>query len=88
MQAYVVSLNEQCPTTMLADLASVKAKIQLIPKDSRTWARVTLEEYPHDKASVIAAYNGCPPPATRVIKKWRIGGPRGGRLIEIPVEEE
>lgn len=88
LQAYCLSPNEQCPSIVLADLAAVKAKVRCIPKDSRTWARVTLEEFRHNKAALVAAYNGHPSPTKRVIKKWRIGGPRGGKLIEIPVDEE
>lgn len=88
MHAYVLSPNEQCPSTMLPDLAAVKEKIRAMPKDSRTFALITLEDFPNDKKSFIAACNGQPPAARQVLKKWRIGGSRGGRLIEIPVESD
>lgn len=88
MHAYMFSANSQVDPVMMPDLAAVKAKCRTLPKDSRVWARITLEDHPSDKAAFIAAYNGHPLPARQVIKKWRIGGPRGGKLIEIPVEED
>lgn len=88
MHAYLYSPNFGVEPTMLADLAAVKEKCRAVPKACRDDVRVTLEDHPSDKAAYIAAFNGHPQPAKKVLKKWRIGGPRGGRLIEIPVEED
>jgi hypothetical protein len=88
MHAYIFSENEGAAGKMLPDLKAVKDACRGIPKDYRDNIRVTLEDFPCDKAAFIAAYNGQPKPAQRVLKKWRIGGPRGGKLIEIQVEED
>lgn len=88
MHAYIFSPNSQTQPQMLTDLKAVKAKVRTLPKESRDWARVTLEDFPNDKEAYVQAWNGHQPASRQVLKKWRIGGARGGRLIEIPVTEE
>lgn len=88
MRAYLFSPNSQCPVTMLPDLKAVKEKIRSTPRSCRDFVRVTLEDFPNDKAAFIAAWNRHQPEAKRVVKKFRVGGQRGTTLIEISINDD
>jgi hypothetical protein len=80
MQAYEISKNEGEPSTYAGDLKTVRAVIRTIPRSARDWARVSLVEFPHDKAALLQLLNGHMPAGT-VHRKWRLSA--RGRLLEI-----
>lgn len=85
MQAYEISKNEGEPSSYAGDLAAVRTAIRTVPKgEARDWVRVSLVEFPHDKATLLQLLNGAAPAFT-TRRSWRIS--RRGRLIEIDPTE-
>jgi hypothetical protein len=85
MNAYEISPNSGATPTYAGDLAAVRAKVRLIPKASRDYARITLVSVPADKAAVLQLLNG-KEPVKQPLRKWRLSV--RGRLVEIPLGEE
>lgn len=87
MQAYVISANENAKPIHVGDLKAVRAALrEHIPKDSRVWCRVTLEEYDTSKGTILNMLNGREPLKLEIKRKWRLGV--RGRLIEIDIKED
>lgn len=87
MHAYEISRNEGARPVYAGDLRSVKTAIAMVNRDARDYMRIHLVDVPSHKEEVLRLLNGQAPHKT-VLKRWRVGGPRGGKLIEITGEEE
>jgi hypothetical protein len=87
VQAYQIDKYPGQPPVWAADILAVKSELKVVPADARHEVRVLLVDVDTSKRSVVDILNGLIPQGT-VLRKWRIGGARGGKLIEMSVEED